>query len=198
MVDVLTQTLHKEPCGSARRMGAVHENARLRLAAQAAGAAVFDWHVADGTIVLGRRHRHPAAVICDSNRAQALLDGVARRKAAASCSTSWNTLALCLATSRSISKSPRAMGAVSFTMAGTRVAGEDGRTERADRHAARNHRTAREIQRLTYLATRDELTGHLNRNALRDRTAQAIDTRQGGKPPLRLPGRLDRPAGHDQ
>ena len=56
----------------------------------------------------------------------------------------------------------------------------------------------REVQRLTYLATRDELTGHLNRNALREELAQAIDKRQGRKPPLRLPGRLDRPPGDDQ
>ena len=34
---------------------------------------------------------------------------------------------------------------------------------------------AREHQRLTYLANRDELTGHLNRNALRAELAQAID-----------------------
>ena len=90
------------------------------------------------------------------------------------------------------------MGALNFTMVGTRIPGEDGRTERLIGMLRDTTERAREMQRLTYLATRDELTGHLNRNALRAELAQAIDKRQGGKPPLRLPRRLDRPAGHDQ
>ena len=35
---------------------------------------------------------------------------------------------------------------------------------------------SREVRRLSYLATRDELTGHLNRNALREGLAQAIES----------------------
>jgi len=56
---------------------------------------------------------------------------------------------------------------VSFTFAGTRVADNEGRTERVIGMLRETTEKQREIQRLTYLATRDELTGHLNRNALR-------------------------------
>ena len=53
--------------------------------------------------------------------------------------------------------------------------GEDGRTERLIGMLRETTERARELQRLTYLATRDELTGHLNRNALRAELAQAIE-----------------------
>ena len=57
----------------------------------------------------------------------------------------------------------------------------------------------RDAQRLHYLATRDELTGHLNRNSLRDGTCPAPSKRASAQNrALRLPRRLHRPAGHDQ
>src|SRR6202789_734875 len=67
------------------------------------------------------------------------------------------------------------MGALNFTMVGSRLPGEDGRAERLIGMLRETTERAREYQRLTYLATRDELTGHLNRNALRTELAQAID-----------------------
>src|SRR6202789_3938160 len=67
------------------------------------------------------------------------------------------------------------MGALNFTMVGSRLPGEDGRAERLIGMLLETTERAREYQRLTYLATRDELTGHLNRNALRAELAQAID-----------------------
>jgi len=60
-------------------------------------------------------------------------------------------------------------------MTGSRMPGQDGRTERLVGMLRETTERAREYQRLTYLATRDELTGHLNRNALRAELAQAID-----------------------
>ena len=90
------------------------------------------------------------------------------------------------------------MGALNFTMAGSRMPGEDGRTERLIGMLRETTERAREHQRLTYLATRDELTGHLNRNALRAELAHGDRQGQGREPPLRLPGRLGRPPGHDQ
>ena len=97
-----------------------------------------------------------------------------------------------------MSKSPRALGAVTFTMAGTRMPDDDGRTARLVGMMRDTTERSREMRRLTYLATRDELTGHLNRNALREELARRHRIRQGRKPPLRLPGRLDRPPGDDQ
>ena len=76
--------------------------------------------------------------------------------------------------------------------------GADGDTERLTGVMREITERQREMQRLTYLATRDELTGHLNRNALRAELADAIDKAQGGEPPLRLPRRLDRPPRDDQ
>jgi diguanylate cyclase (GGDEF)-like protein len=69
-----------------------------------------------------------------------------------------------------------ALGAVGFTFVGTRVPGAGGRGERLIGLARDTTEQQRERQRLSYLATRDELTGHLNRNSLRAELAQAIDS----------------------
>jgi diguanylate cyclase (GGDEF)-like protein len=54
------------------------------------------------------------------------------------------------------------------------VPNSEGRTERLIGMLRENTEKQREMQRLTYLATRDELTGHLNRNALRTELQLAI------------------------
>jgi diguanylate cyclase (GGDEF)-like protein len=176
--DVLTQTLQKEPSArsgaeTGAELGAAHDNMRFRLAAQAAGATVFDWNVPDGTIAWdGAVQTLPLHL--DSNRAQIFLDAIPQEKRGQlqnildtrSHYTSQFLIELEIAS---------AMGALNFTMAGSRIAGKDGRTERLIGLLRETTERAREHQRLTYLATRDELTGHLNRNALRAELAQAID-----------------------
>ena len=67
------------------------------------------------------------------------------------------------------------MGAVIFTMAGTRMPGADGVTQRLVGLMRDTTERGHEVRRLSYLATRDELTGHLNRNALREGLAKAIE-----------------------
>ncbi|HEY5347143.1 MAG TPA: GGDEF domain-containing protein, partial [Rhizomicrobium sp.] len=68
-----------------------------------------------------------------------------------------------------------AMGSLWFTMVGTRMPAPGGRTERLTGLLRVTTERRRETQRLSYLATRDELTGHLNRNSLREELAQAIE-----------------------
>ncbi len=165
--------LPKEPrAETSAEIGAVHENLRLRLAAQAAGAAIFDWNVTDGTIVwdgaLGALPLHLG------NRAQLLIDSIPSEKR--------GPLQNILDTRSHYATSfqldieiASAMGALNFTMLGSRMPAQDGRTERLVGMLRETTEQAREYQRLTYLANRDELTGHLNRNALRTELAQAID-----------------------
>ena len=169
---MLTQVLPKERAETSADIGAVHENARLRLAAQAAGALVFDWDVVDGSITWdGALQVLPLHF---GNRAQILIDSIPQEKRAA-LQNILDTRSL-YATSFSIDiEIASAMGALNFTMMGSRVPGEGGRTERLIGILRETTERAREYQRLTYLANRDELTGHLNRNALRAELAQAID-----------------------
>ncbi|HKD47276.1 MAG TPA: bifunctional diguanylate cyclase/phosphodiesterase [Rhizomicrobium sp.] len=163
-MDLLQKTLHKGMDARAQ-MGAVHENARLRLASQAARVVVMDWQVADDRVQWdGATDILPFST--ESGTAQPLLETLTR--------ASRDELTALLE-GRSPNSSQfelnlevaSALGAVGFTFAGTRVADSEGRAERMIGMLRETTEKQREIQRLTYLATRDELTGHLNRNALR-------------------------------
>jgi diguanylate cyclase (GGDEF)-like protein len=171
---VVTQTLQKEArVETGADIGAVHENLRLRLAAQAAGAAIFDWNVVDGTIVWdGAVQTLPLRL--DNNRAQVLIDAIPQEKRG-SLQNILDTHSHYSAQFQIEVEIASAMGALNFTMVGSRIAGKDGRAERLVGMLLETTERAREYRRLTYLATRDELTGHLNRNALRAELAQAID-----------------------
>jgi diguanylate cyclase (GGDEF)-like protein len=173
MVDVLSAALQKGHENLAE-LGAVQDAARLRLAANAAAVAAFDWQVGDGVITWDgatgilpfKRDIHRAAVFLDAverekrGALEALLD-------ARDSQNSDFTIDIEIAA---------AMGAITYTMVGTRFAAEGGRTERLVGVMRETTERAREMQRLTYLATRDELTGHLNRNSLREELSVAIDT----------------------
>ncbi len=172
MVDVLSAALQKGQQNLAA-LGAAQDATRLRLAAQAASIAAFDWQVADGLITWDgateilpfQRDIHRAAIFLDAverdrrGGLEALLD--------ASGQSSPFMIDIEIAA---------AMGPVTFTMVGTRMAGADGRTERLVGFLRETTERAREMQRLTYLASRDELTGHLNRNSLREELSLAIES----------------------
>lgn len=147
---------------------------RLRLAARAAGAAIFDWHVAEGCIHWdGGRDILPDHIDC--GHARAFLDAVVpeQRSRLQQVLDARDGQDTSFALDVEIA-SP--LGAVTFFLSGMRMAGPDGRSQRLVGVMRDNSEHSREVRRLTYLATRDELTGHLNRNALREELTLAIES----------------------
>jgi diguanylate cyclase (GGDEF)-like protein len=172
MVDVLTAALQKGQTTLAE-LGNAQDSARFRLAAQAAGVTAFDWQVAEGVITWdGATEILPFQR--DINRAAVFLDAIDRDKRSA---------VEALLDTHSTQSTPfvvdieiaAAMGGIAFCMVGTRFPNATGRTERLVGMMRETTERTREMQRLTYLATRDELTGHLNRNSLREELSLAIE-----------------------
>jgi len=156
-----------------RQLIALDDELRLKLAIQSAGYADFDWDVPSDTIRWdGATDILPLHL--DHSSASSFLDGMVadkRRQFLSILETSSPQPTFFVIDVEVAA----ALGAVAFTISGTRLPGQDGRTVRLLGIVRENTERAREIQRLTYLATRDELTGHLNRNALREELAQAIE-----------------------
>jgi diguanylate cyclase (GGDEF)-like protein len=156
------------------QLSALEDELRLRLSAQAAGAACFDWNVSDGIITWdGATDILP--VHLDARDACNFLDNIAPERRAALLAV-LDSRGAAATTFEVDVEFASAMGAVGFTLAGTRIGGEDGRTLRLVGMMRDTTERVREIRRLSYLATRDELTGHLNRNALREELAGAIES----------------------
>jgi len=171
------QSLAKRPVDGLSTLAAAQDAERLRLAVAGAREAAFDWTLADDTIVwdgateLLSFHGDPARInrgeffrswINDDARAKlrSLVDEI---------SSADSTFEFEFETS-----SP--LGSEWIDMRGVRVAGADGRTERLVGTIRTVTERVRDAQRLHYLATRDELTGHLNRTSLRSELSDAIST----------------------
>ena len=157
---------------------AAHDDAeRLRLAVTGAGAAIFEWTLVDdriawdGALDLLALHIDPDCLTHGAGlRAWMSRDGRGQLD---------QTLHETAFKERLFEfefEAASAMGTVWFEIRGVRVPRRDGCAERLAGTLHVITERKREAQRLTYLATRDELTGHLNRTSLRAELSHAIES----------------------
>jgi diguanylate cyclase (GGDEF)-like protein len=176
MVEVLVQSLQKNSADGVDALRAVDDAERLTLAVSGAGVVTFSWTVADDVIVWdGARDILPNQYGAENiNNGRTLLS-FANADGRAKLTSIINGKSVQPTQFDIDIEFASAMGSVWFVMVGTRIPGANGATERMTGVMREITERRREKQRLTYLATRDELTGQLNRNSLRTELAQAID-----------------------
>jgi diguanylate cyclase (GGDEF)-like protein len=179
VVDVVEQSLQMKPGESLASLRAVEESGRVQLAVCGAGLVAFNWTVADDRIawdgaieilppqIVQRNHSLGRALLATMNsqvrqRFAALLENRARENVPFEIDVE--------------SASP--MGTIWLMFLGSRIANAEGTTERLTGIVREITERKHQLHRLTYLATRDELTGHLNRNSLRAELAETIATAQ--------------------
>ncbi len=173
---MLVQTLPKKPVDGMRALAAAQEVDRLRLAIAAAREIAFDWTIVDDRIAWEGDHEI-LSLHTDPDRLYRG-DGFRRWMSPAGRERLLEILADTSPQDNSFElefEAASAMGAVIFEMRGVRVADGDGGTERLAGILRVITEQRRESQRLGYLATRDELTGHLNRTSLRSELAQVFE-----------------------
>jgi diguanylate cyclase (GGDEF)-like protein len=174
---VLNGSLHRKPVERIAALAASEDVERLRLAVTGSGAATFDWTLADdriawdGALDLLALHSDPDGLMHGAtlrgwmNRAgrehlDAVIDEVSYKERLFEFEF----------------EAASAMGGVWFEMRGVRMPDGMGNAERLSGTLHIVTERKREAQRLTYLATRDELTGHLNRTSLRAELSGAIES----------------------
>ena len=170
------QTLPKKPVDGMRALAASHDAERLRLAIAGARETIFDWTIGDDRIAwdgdidmlashadIDRLKRGDVFRIWMGEAGRKQLDVVLNDPASKE------------TTFEIEFEAASAMGSVWFEMRGLRVPGLHGVAERVSGVLRAVTESKREAQRLTYMATRDELTGHLNRTSLRTELARVIE-----------------------
>lgn len=170
------QMVSKNPAETIRILGHIQDAERLRLALSGAQEAAFDWTAADnriewdgGTNLLAFHHDHGRLV--DGSAFLALMDEAGRKKLLA-------IFKQVSAESPSFQvefEASSALGTECFELRGTRIPESNGETERLVGVLGVVTERVREAQRLHYLATRDELTGHFNRTSLRSELSRIIE-----------------------
>jgi diguanylate cyclase (GGDEF)-like protein len=173
---VVSQTLLKKPVDGIRSLASERDLERLRLAVTGANEIVFDWTLGDDRVAwdggveilslhtsVDRLQRGEQLRNWMSPAGREILDRILHERAHE------DTTFDC------VFETASAMGAVWFEMRGVRIPAPDGRAERLSGILRVVTEQKRDAQRLTYLATRDELTGHLNRTSLRSELARVIE-----------------------
>lgn len=166
--------LPRKSVESVHTLGAIEDAERLRLAARAAAETAFDWTISDDRIVwdgateILSPYTNPDIVRGGSGfrnwigaHGRERIDSILGDAAGAVFDFEFQ------ATS--------AMGTAWFEVRGAAVSGPQGVPERIAGIVRLVTERKLHAQRLTYLATRDELTGHLNRTTLRSELGRAIE-----------------------
>jgi len=174
---VPNQTLPKRSVRSIRALSAVEELERFRLAARGAGEAAFDWTVGedridwDGALDILAIHGDPVRMGHGAGFRDWMSAAGRERIDALLGEANFDNRFFEIEF-----EAPSALGAAWLEVRGVRIPGPGGKAERLAGFLRVVTERKRESQRLTYLATRDELTGHLNRTSLRAELARAIET----------------------
>ena len=173
---MLNPTLQKKPAESVAPLRVAQDTKRLQLAVTGAGIVSFNWTVADDVIVWdGARDilPHPA-VAGKTNCGKTLLGLMGPEGRGKLNALVENRVRETVSFDIDVELAS-ALGSVWFAMLGVRIPNADGATECLAGVMREITERKRESQRLSYLATRDELTGNLNRNSLRAELAEAIE-----------------------
>jgi diguanylate cyclase (GGDEF)-like protein len=178
-VEVLEQSLHEKPGEPIASLRTVQDAERLQLAISGAGVVAFNWTVADDRIVWdGAVDMLPPQVVPGKKSYGRNLLGAMNSEARQRFTHFIESRTLDTVSFEIDVEMPSAMGSVWFVIVGSRIPNSEGATERLSGIVREITERKHESNRLTYLATRDELTGHLNRNSLRAELAEAIAAAQ--------------------
>jgi len=169
-------SLPRKSVDSIHALGAIENLERLRLATRAAAETAFDWTIPDDRITWDGATQilSPFANSDVLNRGSAFLAwiGASGRERIYSILSEAGTKEIVFEFEF---QSTSAMEAGWFEVRGVGVPGSKGGTERIAGVVRLVTERKRDAQRLTYVATRDELTGHLNRTTLRSELGRAIE-----------------------
>ncbi|HEY4114017.1 MAG TPA: bifunctional diguanylate cyclase/phosphodiesterase, partial [Rhizomicrobium sp.] len=167
--------LAKRPADSMTALAVAQDVERFRLAVTGAREATFDWVLAedrihwDGATELLTLYSDPDRF----NRGEFFQNWMTEQGRAKLC-TILEEISHNDATFEFEFEATSPFGSEWLEMRGVRIAGAHGRPERLVGTLRAVTERVRDAQRLHYLATRDELTGHLNRTSLRSELSRAI------------------------